>query len=162
MITTPTPPATRWIIRRSGFPFSSTGGQLGTCLADTKSAAERLAAAVFGGHTMVERETDPFEADPFPYHNPAKDQAAELLTSPRAMRIMTPIEVQMARALGCARVAGPARGTVRRLHAESFKPTPEISDQLAAKLRQLVHQHRGQLPAELVESIGDTNARGAA
>jgi hypothetical protein len=153
VIATSTPP--RWIIRKSGFPFTANAGKtLGTVLAETKSAAHRLAREVFGGNPMVDLETDPADADPFPYKNPLKDQAAELALAPRQMRIMTSIEIQMARALGVARIKGPARGTVRRLHAESFKPAPEISDELAAKLKLLVRQHASQLPAEILESVG--------
>lgn len=144
----------RWVIRKSGFPFALPGAVIGSVLSDDRGEAITLAQGVFGKAIIVEREKDPSEVDPFPYRNELKDRAEELLASPRAMRIMTPIEIQMARALGCLRVSGPARSTIRRLHAESYRPTPEISDQLASRLRQMVHQHRGQLPPELVESVG--------
>jgi hypothetical protein len=90
-----------------------------------------------------------------------KDQAAELLRRRGDADHDADRGADGARARLRIASLGP-RGHGARLHAESFKATPEISDQLAAKLRQLVHQHRGQLPSELVESIGDTSARGAA
>lgn len=145
----------RWVVLRDGFPFSGPGAPIGTVTADDRDVARKLAAEVYGPKVLVEPEADPIATDPFPYKNPLKDQAAALVHAPTAMRRMTAIEVQMARACGVVRCP-PARykGTIRRLHAESFKPAPEISDDLAAKLRAIVQSMATLLPREILESVG--------
>jgi hypothetical protein len=147
----------RWIVRSSGFPFATPGDPIGTVTADDRDVARRLAAEVYGPKVVVEPETDTLAADPFPYKNPLKDQAAALVHASRAMRGMTAIEVQMARAVGVLKVGSSSkqyRGTIRRLHAETFKPQPQISDDLATLLRAIVQATASQLPRELVESVG--------
>jgi hypothetical protein len=140
----------RWIVRPSGFPFNLPGKPLGSVLAEDRREATKLAEQIFGRQVTVESENG--GAPDGGLTNGADDAVARLSSS--AMRVMTPIEIQMARALGVLGIKGPAKGTIRRLHAESFKSTPEISDQLASRLRQMVQQHRGQLPTELLESVG--------
>lgn len=133
----------RWVVRPSGFPFNSPGQPIGSVVADERREAEQLAQQVFGRQVVVEpeRETDSAAFE------------AEALQS-RAMRIMTPIEIQMARAVGVVKYSGQHKGTIKRLHAETFKKSPEISEELAKKLRAIVHALRAQLPPELIESVG--------
>lgn len=146
--------STRWIVRASRFPFAVPGEVVGTVSANDRDRAKQLAAAVYGQAVVVERETPADVVDPFPYKNPLKDQVAALAHASTAMRRMTAIEVQMARAVGVVKYSGQHKGTIRRLHAESFKLAPEISDDLAKKLRAIVQSLRGQLSAELLESVG--------
>lgn len=133
----------RWIIRPSGFPFNTPGNPIGTVLAEDRREAIDLAEQVFGRQITVETE----------HASSAAAYELQALQS-RAMRIMTPIEIQMARAVGVVKYSGQHKGTIRRLHAETYKATPEISDELAVKLRAIVHTLRGQLPADLLESVG--------
>lgn len=149
--------ARRWIVRRSGFPFTIPGDPIGSVQASDRDVARQLAVDVYGPKVTVEPENalSPAEADPFPYLNPLKGAAAALAHASTAMRRMTAIEVQMARAVGVLRFP-PAqfKGTIRRLHAESFKSAPEISDDLAKKLRSIVQATAKDLPRELMESVG--------
>lgn len=148
----------RWLVRPSGFPFASPGQAFATVEAETHRLAEQLAKAVYGPKVVVEPEsalTD--KADPFPYRNPLLDRAAELVHAPTALRRMTSIEIQMARSVGVLRFAVQPkryRGTIKRLHAETFKPAPQISEDLAKLLRAIVHGLEAELPRELIESVG--------
>lgn len=158
MLTPPIAPK-RWSVRPSGFPFGVPGQPIGSVIADDSRKALEVATAIFGNRVIVEPEgsAPPAEADPFPYKNPLKDTAAALVHAPRALRGMTSIEIQMARAVGVLRVGAMPkqwRGTARRLHAETFKPQPQISEDLAKLLRVIVQSTSSHLPPEIVESVG--------
>ena len=64
----------------------------------------------------------------------------------------------MARALGCCSFppASRYRSAVKLLHAETFKPHPEISEELAELLRAGVRAMHGKLSSDVVELAGGT------
>lgn len=134
---------TRWAVRPSNFPLGAPGEPVGYVDAADHTEAQAKAEDHYGRAVVVE---------PARKHPEALNLPGQIGRSSK-LRSMTQAEIDMARALGCIRALTTSRyrSTIRRLHAESFKPAPTISSELATILRTAVRSFGAQLPSSIVE-----------